>query len=170
MAWGIVTVGVVGAFFYLREKLNKISIKKEFCMFGIESYCFIKKNYVKIKSGCNNNFENSYLFNKINNFFTFPFHYFNFLKNILIKILNDNPKIKKIINNVMFNEKNRIIKQKIKQILIKILSSFPLFSNKLLANICFYIYIANFFFILSNFINILSSPNKIIFFIFFKIF
>ena len=68
----------------------------------------------------------------------------------------------------MINEKNRIIKQKIKQILIKILSSFQLFSNKLLANICFYIYIANFFFILSNFINILSSPNKIINFYIFQ--
>ena len=37
-----------------------------------------------------------------------------------------------------------------------------------MANICFYIYLANFFLILSNLINILSSPNGIIFYFIFQ--
>ena len=145
MVWGTVAVGMVGFTFYLYEWYKKISIKNEICYFGFESYCFIEKNYVKINPVYNNNnFENSYLFNKINKIFTFPFHYFIFLKNILIKILDDNPKIKKIINKIIINEKNGIIKQKIKPFLIKILPYFSLFSNKLMANICFNIFIANF--------------------------
>ena len=164
MVWEIVVAILACAKIWYDDK----SINNEFCILGTEPFCYIEKNYIKIKSDNNNYFEDSYAFNIINKILTFPFRYFVFFKNALIKILDDNPNISKIINKIVINKKNKIIIQKIKPILIKILPFFSLFSNKLVANICFYIYIANSILILSNFINIFSSPNKIILFFIFQ--
>ena len=76
MVWEIVVAILAYAKIWYDDK----SINNEFCILGTEPFCYIEKNYIKIKSDNNNYFEESYAFNIINKIFTFHFVILFFLK------------------------------------------------------------------------------------------
>lgn len=88
----------ISKYFYYKN-----SVKNKICILGIEPYCKIKDNYVKIEKTSNQNDNDNDIADSIveiisNKMLEFlrkiPLNCFVFFRNIIFAVLDDNPKIK----------------------------------------------------------------------------